>query len=110
MSAILDFGKYKNKSIDEIYTIDQQYARWLLNQDLLISDKPEIAEFLNSKFDSDDKSFLLTWGKWKNRTIKWVFDNDKQYFNWMKKNEYIKTKCPKLFESIQELSNSDLKV
>lgn len=82
----------------------QCYSRWLLNQELLVSDKPEIKHFLSSKFDSNDKSYLLTWGKHKNKTIKWVFDNDKQYFKWMSKNEYIRDECKKLFSEIQSLA------
>lgn len=104
MSTILDFGKYKGKTLEELYTIDQGYSRWLLNQELLISDKPEIKEFLSTKFDSNDLSFLLTWGKHKARTIKWVFDNDKQYFNWLAKNQYVKDKCKKLWNEIETLN------
>lgn len=104
MSTTLDFGKYKGKSIETVYDIDQGYSRWLFNQDLLISEKPEIKEFLSSKLDSNDKSYLLSWGKHKSKTIKWVFDNDKQYFTWMSKNEYTRDKCKKLFSEIQELS------
>jgi uncharacterized protein (DUF3820 family) len=102
--STLNFGKYKTKSIQDIYDIDHNYCRWLLNQELLIGDLPDIKEFLSFKFDSTDLSFLLTWGKHKNKTIKWIFDNDKQYFNWLAKNQYVKDKCPKLFESIQNIN------
>jgi hypothetical protein len=104
MSTILNLGKYKGKTIQEVYDIDQGYSRWLLNQELLINDEPEIKEFLSSKFDSNDKSYLLTWGRHKSKTIKWVFDNDKQYFSWLAKNQYVKDKCKKLWTEIEELS------
>lgn len=41
---ILDFGKYKGKSIDSIYQIDAGYARWLMNQDILVNKSPEIKD------------------------------------------------------------------
>ncbi len=106
MSVILDFGKYRGKTLGELHTIDQGYLRWLLNQELLINNKPEIKEFLSSKFDANDLTYLLTWGKHKSKTIKWVFDNDKQYFSWLAKNQYVKDKCKKLWSEIESISKT----
>ncbi|DBA05226.1 TPA: hypothetical protein N0F65_007388 [Lagenidium giganteum] len=72
MSNILTFGKYKNQTIEEVYGKDVQYARWLRTQDILIESKPEIKQFLEDKFKDSDNSYLLTWGKYKNHTIKWI--------------------------------------
>lgn len=103
MSSVLNFGKYKNKSIEDVYAIDQGYARWLLNQEMLLSDKEDIKAFLSKKFDSNDKSYLLTWGKHKNRTIKWIHEQDKQYFSWLSGNDYVKQNCKKLYAEIEAL-------
>ncbi len=38
----------------------------------------------------------------KNKSVKWLVENDKQYFNWMCKNQIIKKKWPLLKENLNE--------
>ncbi|DAZ96671.1 TPA: hypothetical protein N0F65_009234 [Lagenidium giganteum] len=83
MSTTLTFGEYKNQTIQEIYEKDIRYARWLRTQDILIGSKPEIKSFLEEKFKDSDNSYLMTWGKYKSHTIKWIHTNDKAYFKWL---------------------------
>ncbi|GMF13053.1 unnamed protein product [Phytophthora lilii] len=102
--STLTFGKHKSKTIQEVYASDPGYCRWLSNQKNLIEDSSDIGKFLAEKFANDDGSFLMQWGKYKNsKTIKWIFDNDKSYFAWLKKNEFVQSKCSKLKASIDEL-------
>lgn len=103
MTSVLTFGKYRNQTIQEVYAKDFGYARWLLNQDVLIGDKPEIKAFLSDMFHDADSSFLMTWGKHKRRTIKWVYVNDRQYFNWLINNKFVIENCKKLKTEIDDL-------
>ena len=49
----------------------------------------------------------MRWGKHKNKSVKWIVENDKKYFNWMCKNEYIKNKCPSLKENLNEFKTQN---
>ncbi|GMF65747.1 unnamed protein product [Phytophthora lilii] len=101
MSTTLTLGKHKSKIIEEVYSSDPGYCRWLLNQKTIIGDDSDIAKFLKDKFENDDGSFLLTWGKYKNRTIKQIQAADPNYLEWLSKNEFVKTKCPKLKAEVE---------
>ncbi|DAZ96783.1 TPA: hypothetical protein N0F65_005781, partial [Lagenidium giganteum] len=76
--------EYRNKTIEEVYDIDVQYARWLQNQDILIGPEPESNNSLK-KFKDRDSSYLMTWGRYMNHTIKWIHTNNKAYFQWLQK-------------------------
>ncbi|ETL24292.1 hypothetical protein L917_21591, partial [Phytophthora nicotianae] len=43
MPVILEFGKYKEKALKEVYDQDASYCRWLYNQQ---SEESEIKRFL----------------------------------------------------------------
>ncbi|KAL8023614.1 hypothetical protein Plhal710r2_c006g0029121 [Plasmopara halstedii] len=103
MATILRFRKYKNADIGEIFENDPQYCKWLYTQEILIGRLPEIKEFLASKFKGVDMSYLMNWGKFKVKTIKWIFDHDKTYFEWLGINEYVQTSCPKLYSETKAL-------
>ncbi|KAL3665634.1 hypothetical protein V7S43_009070 [Phytophthora oleae] len=103
MSFVLTFGKHKSKTIQEVYSSDPGYCRWLSNQKSLIEDNSEIGKFLAEKFVNDDGSFLMTWGKYKLKTIKQIQAIDTKYLEWLSKNEFVQTKMPKLKAEVDEL-------
>ncbi|GMF21781.1 unnamed protein product [Phytophthora lilii] len=90
-------------TIEEVYSTDPGYCRWLLNKKTIIGDDSDIAKFLKEKFDNDDGSFLLTWGKHKNRSIKQIQAADPTYLEWLSKNDFVKTKYPKLKAEVDAL-------
>ncbi|EGZ27627.1 hypothetical protein PHYSODRAFT_476708 [Phytophthora sojae] len=98
MSVILEFGKYKGKALEEVHDQDASYCRWLYNQQ---SEDSDIKRFLQGKFQDGDDSYIMRWGKHKNKSVKWIVENDTQYFNWMCKNEYIKNKCYQIIKVIR---------
>lgn len=101
---ILSFGKYKSKHIDHVFLIDPAYCRWLSKQSILTNASPEIKAFLDSKFtDPNDTSYLMTWGRCKGKTLKWIFNNNHTYFDWLSRNKYIKDQCPKLQSEINSM-------
>ncbi|GMF65604.1 unnamed protein product [Phytophthora lilii] len=104
MSSTLTFGKYKSKTIEEVYSSDPSYCRWLSHQNRFtdLGNDP-IAQFLHIKFGNDDGSFMMTWGKYKNRTIKQIQKIDPNYLDWLSKNDFVKSKCPKLKTEVDAL-------
>jgi uncharacterized protein (DUF3820 family) len=101
---IIPFGKYKNESIEDIFEKDLPYCKWLFNQEMLIGGLLDVQMFLNDKLKGSDLSFEMGWGKWKNRTIKWIQQNEPQYFTWLCKNQYVSESCPALKKALIELS------
>ncbi|GMF30380.1 unnamed protein product [Phytophthora lilii] len=99
----LTFGKHKSKTIQEVYASDPGYCRWLSNQKNLIEDSSDIGKFLAEKFANDDGSFLMQWGKYRNKSIKQIQVIDSNYLEWLSKNDFVKTKCPKLKTEVDEL-------
>ncbi|GMF10684.1 unnamed protein product [Phytophthora lilii] len=100
MTNELTFGKYKNTSIEEVFTSDPGYCRWMLNQPSLnISE--EIKIFLHSKFLTNDNSYMMSWGKYKGKTLKQISRTDSNHIDWLRKNLFVIEKCPKLVEALQ---------
>ncbi|RAW22958.1 hypothetical protein PC110_g20608 [Phytophthora cactorum] len=69
MSNELTFGKYKGKTIEEVYASDPGYCRWVFNQPSL-NNGDEIKIFLHTKFLNDDNSYMMAWGKFRGKTLK----------------------------------------
>ena len=77
MSLILEFGKYKNLNIEDVYNKDINYAQWLY-RNTLTKQYDDIYNFLDNKFKNKNLIYL-SFGKYKNKSIDWVLENDKNY-------------------------------
>lgn len=102
MATILSFGKYRNQDISAIYETNPGYCRWVHFQNSL-STSPEIKQFLQGKFCSDDGSHVMTWGKYKGKSIKVIKAVDPNYLEYLKNNQFIKDNQPKLLEELLSL-------
>ncbi|EEY68548.1 uncharacterized protein PITG_05032 [Phytophthora infestans T30-4] len=99
MSNELTFGKYKGTPIEEVYAYDPRYCRWMHNQPSL-NITEDIKIFLHSKFLSNDNSYMMSWGKYKGKTLKQISRTDSNYINWLRKNPFVIEKCPKLLNEL----------
>jgi uncharacterized protein (DUF3820 family) len=91
---IIQFGKYKLKEIEEISKMDPAYCVWCLNQPFL-EKYDELKKYLELKFKKDD--IYMSFGKYKGKSLDWIKENDYKYIFYLKKNDYVKDKMPKLF-------------
>jgi uncharacterized protein (DUF3820 family) len=96
MKYTFNFGKHKNLDIDEVYEIDPQYLDWLYKRPSSLSDK-NLYDALESKL-KDKNTIYLSFGKYKNKSIHWVYENDKKYILWIRGNEYVQTKMKDLYQ------------
>jgi hypothetical protein len=101
MNSTLTFGKHKNETIEDVYASDPGYCRWLKNQPNLVDG--DIMTFLESKLAQDDGSYLLTWGKYKNKSLKAIHSIDPNYVEWLCKNQFVIEKCPRLVKELAQL-------
>lgn len=104
--TVLRFGKYRGHSISEIYESDPSYCKWLQPQEILIGDYPEIKSFLDQKLTNTDTSYVMPWGKFKGRTIRWIRGKDEGYFQWLLNNEFVDTNCKRLKSELLSLAGT----
>ncbi|KUG01378.1 hypothetical protein AM587_10012027 [Phytophthora nicotianae] len=71
-------------------------------QKLMIEEDSDIGKFLKKKFANDDGSYVMTYGKYKNKTIKQILNVDRQYLEWLFKSSCINEKAPKLKAALIE--------
>ncbi len=98
---VMEFGKYKGKTINEIYCHDPKYIYWLLENDHYF--KVDFDKLLNIPEDSQNKQIiieneinrvfpkttpddLITFGKYKGKSFRDVFAFDANYINWILRN------------------------
>lgn len=99
--ATLEFGKYKNKTIQEVWDENKSYCQWL-NSQPMIENYPEIKKFLDDNLKNKN-DYYMTFGKYKNKALSWIIENDKKYILYLKGNEYVKTKLTKLYDIVNKL-------
>ena len=104
-SLTVNFGKYKSQSIADIYEKDERYCKWLFTQEILIGELPAIKEFLFSKFNGTDLSYVMTWGRNKGKSINWINQNDKSYIKWLLTNQFVADHCKTLRNELIALTS-----
>ncbi|TYZ65582.1 hypothetical protein PybrP1_000620, partial [[Pythium] brassicae (nom. inval.)] len=93
---MISFGKYKGKTIETVFSSDLNYCKWLFTNEKLLERNPDIKTYLNDKMKDVCFDYTMTWGKHKNKTIQWVYDNDRSYFDWLNDSDYVIQNCSKL--------------
>jgi hypothetical protein len=96
----ITFGKYKNKTIEEIYLLDKSYVFYLSNnayQDVL---KKAIQDFIDSKKSEDklikkENGYVINFGKYYGKSLMVAYKDKPRYMNWMlrtfKDDELVQT-------------------
>ncbi|EGZ11138.1 hypothetical protein PHYSODRAFT_518775 [Phytophthora sojae] len=99
MTIELSFGKYKGQSIEDVFKNDPGYCRWIHNQSSLnISEEMKI--FLHSRFLNNDNSYMMTWGKYRGKSLQQISKLDPGYLDWLRKSQFVIDKCPKLLKEL----------
>ena len=86
--TIVTFGKYKNKSIEEIYAIDKSYVMWLSENAYQEALKKTVKDFLGDKKQEDkiikkDGKLVINFGKFYGKTLMEAYKEKPRYMNWM---------------------------
>ncbi len=94
----IPFGKYKSKTIEYIIENDINYAKWVFEHPTLVLDE-YITKILSDTF-LDKNECYLNFGKHKNKSLSWIKENDLKYIDYLKKNEYVKSKMVDLHNAL----------
>jgi len=105
MSTIMRYGKYKNDNItiEEIYNKDPSYCLWLYKQPM-VKHYEDIYNFLHEQFKHKEGLIYLTFGKYKNKSVDWIVENDPNYIYYLKSNQYVQTKLKDLAEYVNKIN------
>ncbi len=95
----INFGKYKNQDVEDVFKKDPNYCVWLMRQPTLSTEDDPVRELLKKKlFDSD--AYYMTWGKYKGQALKVIAATDYKYIEWLKENTFVNTKCQALKKAL----------
>jgi uncharacterized protein (DUF3820 family) len=97
----IEFGKYKDKMLSNIFENDKNYCVWLMNNKQLISKYPLVKMFLKERL-LDKNSYYMQWGKFKGRSLDEIDRIEPKYIRWLCDNKYVIESCPKLNESLDK--------
>lgn len=122
---VIEFGKYKGKTIKEIYDIDAQYIYWLMEQDhyfridfysLLnipsdaINTKDIIKAEIDRVFPKAMVDSRISFGKYNGKTYREIFTIDPNYINWfLQNNQKIDIDVESFLAMIRKKDNVDSK-
>ena len=85
---IITFGKsHKGESVEDLIKTEQLYCKWLLSQPFLETNYPLIFNYLLNNLTKEN---LLSFGKYKNKTVEEIREKDPKYIEWLKKNQWMK--------------------
>ena len=98
---VIEFGKYKGKTIKEIYSQDPKYIFWLIEKDPYFrvdfdqllnipentSDRERIIEGeINRVFPKATPDDVISFGKYKGKKFREIFAIDSSYIDWFLRN------------------------
>lgn len=101
VDEVMSFGRYKGKTISEVYKENPKYIFWLVKNDpyyridffALIGVNPEdknaqekMAIEIQRVFPKITVDDIISFGKYKGQTYRAVYEKDPQYINWFLQN------------------------
>ena len=99
---IITFGKFRGQNIYTIIEDDPNYCLWVLKQKQILETYPEIKKILEDVFLNKDDIYLH-FGKYKNKSLSFVKENDPKYLIYLKNNEYVVKNCSNIIEYINDI-------
>lgn len=100
----LCFGKYKDLEFNELIENQPNYCIWLLYASNSYLTK-EMRALLTDAFPNKSE-YYLTFGPLKGKSIQWVYKNEYDYIDHLKKNVYVLEHCKRLNSIIKELDDN----
>lgn len=120
---VMPFGKYKGKTISEIYKVDPKYIFWLVKKDpyyridflnligVNSEDKnwrEEIEKEIQRVFPKITVDDIFSFGKYKGQTYRSVYEKDPQYIDWFLRNNRTIDVDYESFMRLMKLNNDNL--
>ena len=95
---IIQWGKFKGKNIIDEFEKNKPYFCWCFNQPF-IKKYEDIYKFLENEI-KDPNEIYMTFGKYKNKSLNWIKQNDEKYILYLKTNDFVKDKMINLWMAL----------
>ena len=87
LDDVLESGKHTGKTVKEVVSTDWKWIKWAAcDSEYLYFDIDAIIEEREKTIKRLQPEDLLPFGKYKGKTIKYVYENDESYLAWLMKN------------------------
>ena len=105
LDDILEFGKHKGEKLKDILKDDTQWVEWAINNsEHFFCDIEECAEVFSKNIKQLQPDDIIPFGKYKGKTVNYVFENDFQYLIWLSENARdFEIDYEKLYNKIQRI-------
>ena len=87
MSQIIAFGKFKNQEIENVFNDNVEYFKWHFMENKSFVKKSNLYEYLSLKFQDINPEYTLSFGKYKDNTLKEIQMKDYQYIEWLRNQD-----------------------
>lgn len=94
---ILQIGKYKGRSIDDVIAFDPNYIAWMRSKPWAHGHE-KLMELIKDVVAGD-----VTFGKYKGKTLEWIMANDENYMKFLYNSEWVRDKHPELKEKVDQI-------
>lgn len=94
-------GKYENKLVIDVIKEDPSYCHYMVykNKNYI----PKAIKNLLLKHFTDEDDYYMSFGPFKKKTLKWINENEPEYIEFLKHDDFVKNKCHILYNKLQEL-------
>ena len=87
LDDVLETGKYKGKTLKEIISSDWKWVEWAaFDSDYLYFDIDAIIEERKKTIKRLHPEDVITFGKYKGQTIRYIYEKDVNYLRWLMEN------------------------
>lgn len=83
----IGFGKYKDMTLKEVIIKDWQYVKWaIIDSQHLYTDVDKVLEYHMENRPTLGPNDIMSFGKYKGKSIEEVCKTDRQYLIWLSQN------------------------
>lgn len=87
LNDTLKFGKHKGKTLIEVVHDDFGWVEWAINNsEHFFCDIEAVAEERKKTIKSLHPEDVISFGKYKGHTIRYIYENDVNYLKWLMEN------------------------
>ena len=98
--VLINFGKHKGKTYEEMFKSDPNYCLWLKSGNCKSASLREYLKSALKNFSEDD--YFLSFGKYKGKALSEINSKDPAYIKWLKNNEIVNSKCIQLSKKLEK--------
>jgi len=93
-------GKHCGEYVMDVIESDPSYCHFILFSSKSYVPR-KIKALLSNHFTNPD-DYYMNFGPFKTKTLNWIQDNEPEYIDHLKKDEYVRLNCTKLYQKLKD--------